>query len=126
MHEILLDALYTNQLSKSFLELTLLALLPLKVNSFFFFLSFFFLNFILFIFLYSRFLFAIYFIHISVYMSIPISQFIPPSPTPRHFPPWCPYVCSLLLCLYFCPANWFICTIFLGSTYSKSTLNALA
>ena len=48
-------------------------------------------------------------------MSIPLFQFIPlPTPT---FPPWCPYVCSLHLCLYFCPANWFICTIFLGSTY---------
>ena len=40
-----------------------------------------------FIFLNSRFLLVIYFIHISVYMSIPISQFIPPLPTPRHFPP---------------------------------------
>ena len=48
-------------------------------------LAFFFLNFILFIFLYSRFLFVIYFIHISVYMSIPISQFIPPPPP--HPPP---------------------------------------
>ena len=38
-------------------------------------------------FLYSRFL-LIYFIHISVYTSIPISQFIPPPPHhPRHFPP---------------------------------------
>ena len=33
------------------------------------------------------------------------------------FLPWCPYVCSLRLCLYFCLANRFICTIFLGSTY---------
>ena len=33
------------------------------------------------------------------------------------FPPWCPYVCSLHLCLYFCLANKFICTIFLDSTY---------
>ena len=33
-----------------------------------------------FYFLYSRFLLVIYFIHISVYMSIPISQFIPPPP----------------------------------------------
>ena len=33
-----------------------------------------FLNFILFTFLYSSFLLVIYFIHISVYMSIPISQ----------------------------------------------------
>ena len=40
----------------------------------------------IFIFLYSRFLLVIYFIHISVYMSIPISQFIPPPPFP-HFPP---------------------------------------
>ena len=77
-----------------------------------FWLSWFFKNFILFIyFLYSRFLLVIYFIHISVYMSIPISQFIPPPP-PRHpvFPPWCPYVCSLHLCLYFCLAeNWVFC-----------------
>ena len=50
--------------------------------------------------LYSRFLLVIYFIHISVYMSIPISQFIPPPSA--AFPPWCPYVCSLHLCLYFC------------------------
>ena len=40
-------------------------------------------------------------------------------PTPTAFPPWCPYICSLHLCLSFCPANWFICTIFLGSTYMR-------
>ena len=40
-----------------------------------------------FIFLYSRFLLVIHFIHNSVYMSIPISQFIPPPPPPLHFPP---------------------------------------
>ena len=34
-------------------------------------------------------------------------------------PPWCPLVCSLHLCLYFCTANRFICTIFLGSTYIR-------
>ena len=45
-----------------------------------------FLNFILFIFLYSRFLLVIHFIHISVYMSIQISQFITPSPPPHRFP----------------------------------------
>ena len=28
-------------------------------------------------------------------------------------PPWCPYICSLCLCVYFCFANRFICTIFL-------------
>ena len=38
---------------------------------------------ILFIFLYSRFLLVTNFIHISVYMSIPIAQFsTPPSPPP--------------------------------------------
>ena len=42
-----------------------------------------------------------HFIHISVYMSIPIAQFItPPPPSPAAFPPWCPYVCSLHLCLF--------------------------
>ena len=48
--------------------------------------------------LYSRFSLVIYCIHSinSVYMSISISQFIPP------LPPWYPYVCSLCLCLYFC------------------------
>ena len=67
---------------------------------------------------YFIFLLVIYFIHISVYMSIPIAQFIsPPPPPPTTFPPWCPYVCSLHLCLNFCPANRFICTIFLGSTH---------
>ena len=40
-----------------------------------------------FIFLYSTFLLVIRFIHISVYMSIPISQFItPPPPPPCRFP----------------------------------------
>ena len=43
------------------------------------------MNFIVFIFLYSRFLLVIYFIHISVYMSIPISQFIPPLPLCTFF-----------------------------------------
>ena len=66
-----------------------------------------FLNFILFIyFLYSRFFLVIYFIHISVYMSIPISQFIPPPP-PRCFSSFCvsdscslpPLSVSLPLCL---------------------------
>ena len=55
-------------------------------------------------FVYSKFLLVLYFIHISVYMSIPISQFIPPPPPPPPppaFPTWCPYVCSLHLCLYF-------------------------
>ena len=51
----------------------------MKHHSFFFF---------YFIFLYSRFLLVINFIHITVYMSIPIAQFItPPPPSPRCFPP---------------------------------------
>ena len=79
----------------------------------------FFLNLILFIFLYSSFLLVNHFIHISVYMSIPISQFMPSPPPPTTFPPWCPYVCSLHLCLNFCPANQFICSIFPGSTYMR-------
>ena len=43
----------------------------------------------IYIFLYSRFLLVIHFIHISVYMPIPISQFIPlPPPIPcPTFPP---------------------------------------
>ena len=82
-----------------------------------YYISLFYLNFILFIFLCSTSLLVIHFIHISVYMSISISQFITPPPPPATFHPWCPYVCSLHLCLYFCPANRFICTIFLGSTY---------
>ena len=45
-------------------------------------------NFIYFI--YSRFLLVIYFIHTSVYMSIKISQFIPPPPPPT--PPVSPLV----------------------------------
>ena len=74
--------------------------------SFFFFLIF------EFFFLHSRFLLVIHFIHISVYMSIPISQFITPPPPPTTaFPPWCPYVCSLHLCLNFYPANRFKCHI---------------
>ena len=49
-------------------------------------------------FLYSRFLLVIHFIHISVYMSIPISQFItPPSP----FPPLSPLGVHTFF-LYFC------------------------
>ena len=32
-----------------------------------------------------------------VYVSSPVSQFIPPP-----FPSWCPHVSSLCLCLYFC------------------------
>ena len=54
------------------------------------------------------FLLAIYFTHRSVYMSMLFSQSVPPSPSP---PLW-PHVRSLHPCLYSCPANRFICTIF--------------
>ena len=54
------------------------------------------------------------FMHSSLYMSIPISQFIL---HPCH--PSYSYVCSLCLCLYFCFANKFICVIFLDSTYKQ-------
>ena len=64
----------------------------------------------------SRFSLVIYFIHNSVYTSIPISQFILP---PLPFPLWYLYICSLCLCLYFCFANKFINFIFLDSTYRQ-------
>ena len=70
--------------------------------------------------LYNSLSLVTYFIHRSVYMSVPISQFILPT-----YPLWCLYVCSLHLCLYLYFANWFICTIFLDCTYMYvySTLN---
>ena len=46
----------------------------------------FFFEFYFIYFLYGRFLLVIYFIHISVYMTIPISQFIPPPPLPPLSP----------------------------------------
>ena len=50
---------------------------------------------ILLYFLYSKFLLVIYFVHISVYMSIPISHFIPPPPpSPTHFSP------MVFICLF--------------------------
>ena len=62
------------------------------------------------------FLLSLYLTHGSTYMSIPSSQFTPLSfPTPTPAP--CPHVCSWCLSLYSCPANRFICTIFLDSTY---------
>ena len=47
-------------------------------------------------------------------MSIPISQFLPPT-----LPHSCLFICSLHLCLYFCFANPSICTIFLDSSYMR-------
>ena len=54
-----------------------------------------------------RFPLASCFTHGSVYMSILIFQFIPPSPSPL-----CPHICSLCLCLYSCLGNGFIHIIF--------------
>ena len=52
------------------------------------FIFLFFVLVVLFVFLYCRFLLVINFIHISLYMSIPIAQFsTPPSPPHRGFPP---------------------------------------
>ena len=53
--------------------------------------------------LYSRLslIINIYFIHSSVYMSMPICQLIHP-----YFATLYPYACSLHLCLYFCFAFW--------------------
>ena len=45
-----------------------------------------------------------------VYTSLLFSQLVPPSPSLL-----CPHACTLLLHLYFCSANRFICTIFLDS-----------
>ena len=52
---------------------------------------------------------AINFTFASVYMSIPLSHFIPCYPSPSL----CPQVHSLHLCLYSCPAPRFIRTMFL-------------
>ena len=57
-----------------------------------------FLNCILFIFLYSRFLLVIHFIHISVYMSIPIYQFIP-TPPPLLLSPLGVHTFLLYICV---------------------------
>ena len=85
-----------------------------------FFLFFEFLTFILFIFLYSRFLLVIYFIHISVYMPIPISQFITPPPPPRRFPP------LVSLCLFSTSVSLFLpCKPVHLYHFSKFHINAL-
>ena len=55
---------------------------------------------------------AVCFMHGSIYMSVLLSQFIPPSPSPPVST-----VHSLCLCLYSCPTNIFISSIFLESIY---------
>ena len=61
----------------------------------------------------SRFVLAIYFIYSSVYMSIPISQFIPPPLSPLVTISLFSTSVTLFL---FCK---FICNIFLDSTYKR-------
>ena len=55
------------------------------------------------------------FLYGSVYMSILISQFVPPSPSLL-----CPQAHYLYLHVYSCPGHRFICTIFLDSTYTAA------
>ena len=62
-------------------------LVILKIFQTFIIVFIYFFLFFEFYFVYSRFLLVIHLIHISVYMSIPISQFTTPTPTPLHFPP---------------------------------------
>ena len=63
--------------------------------------------------LYSRFSLVIYFMHSSEYVSVPISQSIPPL-LPSLFPS------ISFLFLYFCFTNKFIYAIFLDSAYISS------
>ena len=62
---------------------------------------------------YSKFPLGLYFTYGSVHVSMLLSPLFPPSPS---YSP-CPEVCSLCLGLHCCPANRFISTIFLDSTY---------
>ena len=57
---------------------------------------------------------AIYFTFGSVYMSMPLSHFVPADPSPSA----CPQVHSLRLCLYSCPAPRFFRIIFFFFLYS--------
>ena len=70
--------------------------------------------------LHRRSLLIVYFIHgiDSTYMSIPVyvNLNLPPISPPIS---WCPHICSLWRCLYFCFANRLICT---GYVYFKYTL----
>ena len=61
----------------------------------------------------SKFPLAIYFTYGYFYVSMLLSQFVPPS----LLPPLCPQICSLCLRLHCCPTNRFISTIFLYSIY---------
>ena len=66
---------------------------------FFFWLFFCIFEFYFIYFLYSMFLLVIHFIHISVYMSVPISQFIAPSPPPPPLSPLDVHTFVLYICV---------------------------
>ena len=58
---------------------------------------------------YRRFSRAIYPIHSSVLTQ---SQSTHP-PHPQPLPPWCPHICSLCVCLYFCQQAFIYCVTWL-------------
>ena len=64
--------------------------------------------------LYSAFPLAIYFTCGSIYVSMLLSQLVPPSSSRAVSK-----VCSLCLCLYPCSADGFIGTIFLNSIHTR-------
>ena len=53
----------------------------------------------------------------TVRMAVCICQCCAPNPSNPLLAPLCPHACFLHLCLYSCPANRFINTIFLDSVY---------
>ena len=78
-----------------------------------------FLEFYLFIYLFSAgsyYLSSLYILVYTCQSQSPNASHHHPQP-PSTFSPQCPYIWSLHLCLYFCLANRFICTIFVDSIH---------
>ena len=69
---------------------------------------------------YSKFPLAIYFAYGIAYVSMLLSQIIPPCPSPL-----CPKVCSLSRSLLCCPASRIISTVFLDSISSVQSLRCV-